>query len=197
MRRTLTMAFLVLACAIRPTSLLADSILSVGSSTLRVGGTTAITLGISGLPHGSALGVYDLSLSFNSNLLSLSGVTFGDPRLGDQLALGGFGSIFSSSLGSNSVEVFELSLAPASVLNASQASTFVLLTLDFKGLKPGSTPLTLIINSLGDANGNFITAQIQNGKVTVQNIATVPEPTTLSLFVLGLSPILLRRLRRD
>jgi hypothetical protein len=77
------------------------------------------------------------------------------------------------------------------VLNASQASSFILFTLDFTGLKAGSTPLTLTIDALGDGNGNPIMATIINGKVTVTPVSTVPEPQSLSLLLIGLCGIIL------
>lgn len=182
------MAVLFTACVM---PLRADSILTVGSATVGVGGNTAIIVGINGLNPGYALGVFDLSLSFSSQLIKVTGVTFGDSHLGDQLALGGFGSITSSSFGNGSATLFEVSLAPTSVLNASQASSFDLFTIDFAGLKAGSTPITLTIDALGDGNGDPITATILNGNVVVTPTSTVPEPTSMSLLLIGLFGIVL------
>ncbi|RLB79884.1 MAG: hypothetical protein DRH15_08305, partial [Deltaproteobacteria bacterium] len=53
----------------------------------------------------------------------------------------------------------------------------------------GTSPLEIIINSLGDAYGNPLSADVQSG-----SIAPVPEPATFILIGFGLGGIgILRR----
>src|SRR5690348_10021540 len=60
----------------------ADSVnLSIKPATQTVirGSSVSVGLEISGLGNGTALGVFDLNIGFDSTLLSFSGAVFGDP----------------------------------------------------------------------------------------------------------------------
>src|SRR5687768_3451479 len=91
-------------------------------------GSASVGLRISDLVAGGApsLGVFDLNVSFDPSIIAFSGATFGDPVLGDQLDLLGFGSLTSSgSVGPGVINVFELSLDPAATLDLLQEASFI------------------------------------------------------------------------
>jgi hypothetical protein len=158
--------------------------LSITSTTVSQGTQAAVTLSIAGLGGGTALGAYDVNVGFNPSLLSFSSATYGDPRLGDQLNLEGFGTVTATTPGTGTVELFELSLDFPSVLTSSQAQAFTLVSLDFNTIGIGSSSLLLSSNALADQYGNSLTASLQNGSVTVTR--SVPEPGTLGLLGMGL-----------
>jgi hypothetical protein len=142
-----------------------------------------VALQISGLGSGVALGVFDVNLSFDPTLLAFDGATFGDPILGDQLDLEGFGTFSFFTPGTGTVELFELSFDSPAALIALQAHAFTLATLTFNELDViGVSPLGLSVYALGDANGNSLAAQLVNGQVT-----TTPEPAISLLVACGLA----------
>jgi hypothetical protein len=163
----------------------ADSVaISASSATVTLGNTASVTLDISGLGNGTALGTFDISVGFNSGILGFASTTYGDPNLGDQLDLESFGTITTTTPGVGTVEVFELSFDSPSVLTSSQASSFILATLKFDTLGAGQSPLSISVNALGDASGNPLNASTLDGTVTV-NSSTVTEAEPGSLILLG------------
>ncbi len=132
-----------------------------------------------------SLGTFDLDVSFDPTILSFGSVAFGDPILGDQLDFGsGFGSIYSGiDLGGGLVNLFGLSTDLPEVLDANQADSFILATLTFDTLAPGTSPLGLSVNALGDAWGDPLSADLVSGSI---NVTGVPEPATLILLGSGL-----------
>jgi hypothetical protein len=185
------------------------------SQTVQLGDTVTVGIKISGLtaPGAPSLSAFDLDVSFNSSILSLASVSFGDPVLGDQLDLGGFGCSFLPGLycdtaaGVGSVNLFELSADSSADLDLLQAADFILATLSFNTAGTGTSPLTLSLNSLvssenRDQFGNAcdpdqtvqgifcdpvaLTADSTNGSVTVESRAAVPEPATFFLLGSGL-----------
>jgi len=76
------LAYLVLLLGAAP----AQAILlafTPSSQTVVSGSTASVSLSIAGLDGATALGGFDLDLSFNPAILSLLGMSFGDPSLGD------------------------------------------------------------------------------------------------------------------
>lgn len=163
------------------------------NSTVTLGSPVDVALTISGLEDSASpsLGIFDLDLSFDPTILSLSGVSFGDPVLGDQLDLFGLGSITATTPGSGSVNLFELSFDLPDDLNMLQAGDFTLAMLTFNTLSAGTSSLTLSVNALGDAFGDPLVATLNNGSIAVVN--TVPEPGTLLLLASGLAVFALKR----
>jgi len=159
---------------------------------MELGNPAVFAIDISGLGNGVALGVFDINLSFDPTLLVLNTVTFGDPILGDQLNIDGFGPISSDTPGAGTVELWELSLDPAADLLASQASAFTLATLSFNTSALGTSRLGLTVNSLGDENGASLAAVLGGGQVQV-----TPEPTTWLLLACGLAGLGGAAWRRD
>jgi hypothetical protein len=148
------------------------------SQVVSVGNPANVNLEISGLGNGVApsLGTFDLNVDFNPAILGLSTVTFGN-----QLDILGLGSIQMVITGTGTVNLIEVSLDSPDDLNDLQADTFVLANLTFNTLEIGTSPLSLSINTLGDALGNPLIADVQSG-----SISAVPEPATVFLLVSGL-----------
>lgn len=157
------------------------------TSDVDLGSLFMVELRISGLDDGAApsLSTFDVDIAFDSAIIGLSGidmVTFGDPLLGDQLDLSGFGSLTGVAISSGSVNLFELSFDLPEDLDFFQADSFTLASITFSALGVGSTALDLSINVLGDSLGDLLTADtISNG--TVRVTSSVPEPS--SMFLLG------------
>jgi hypothetical protein len=192
MRRLIgLLAALLLAAGI--TTAQAAVVLSVCNTpaSLTVGDSGTVDICIAGLGAGTApsLGVFDLDLGFDPAVLSYSGVSFGDPVLGDQLDLFSLGSVFFDTPGAGTVNLFELSLDLESDLNDLQASEFVLARLTFDAIGAGASSLTLAVNVLGDAAGDQLTdVTVQGSRLTVGQASEspIPEPGTLLLLVLPL-----------
>lgn len=181
MNRLLLLCSLFLAAE---TFCLADVVLSVSpvSQSVTVGSPVSFDIDASGLGNGTALGTYDINLGFDPTLLSYANITFGTG-----LDVLGLGDIQGVTPGNGTVEVFELSLDSVSDLETLQPSSFKLATLTFKTLATGTnSPITLSVNALGDALGNSITANLQNGSVTINGATTsTPEPASIALLLSG------------
>jgi hypothetical protein len=163
-----------------------------------LGSQVTVTIGVSGLGAGTApsVGTFDLDLGFDPLLLSFVSATFSN-----QLDILGLGDIQAVAPSVGSVNVFELSLDSASDLNALQLPAFTLATLTFDTLAEGVSPLTVSLNALGDADGNALEANIQNGAITIQNgtpTNPTPEPNSTVLVAIGLLSIAMatRRIRK-
>lgn len=158
------------------------------ASAVEVGDIFSVAIDIGDLIDAGApsLGAFDLDIQFDAGVLSYTGFTWGDAVLGDQLDLAQLGSLNGyddSNAALGSLNFYEVSLDDSSELDAMQAGSFGLLTLTFSALATGTSPLALNINALSDAAGNELSAQINNGAVTVN---AVPLPATLPLFVSAL-----------
>ena len=163
----------------------ASVVLSIGSETVNAGGIATVGLDISGLTLGTtALGTYDVSVNFNSSVVNFASVSYGDPVLGDQLDLEGFGTLTATTPGNGTTELFELSFDSPSALTTLQPTSFTLATLTFNALATGTSPLNLFVNSLADQNGAAISATLQNGAVTV-GATPVPLPAAFWLLLSG------------
>ncbi|POZ53449.1 cohesin domain-containing protein [Methylovulum psychrotolerans] len=155
--------------------------------TVTVGSSFDEAIILSGLGDHVApsVGTFDLTVSFNATQLSFSGVTFGDPVLGDQLDLAGLGSLQLMTPDLGSVNLFELSFDEALALESLQADSFILATLSFQALAVGTDSLNFTLNSLGDAFGNPLTADLINGNITVSSSDSptdIPEPEAWTLL---------------
>jgi len=167
---------------------------SPSPSTVTAGSSVSVMLNISGLVTGSApsIGTFDLDLGFDAGILGFTGAIFGDPVLGDQLDLSGLGSLSLATPGTGSINLFGLSFDPASELDSLQADSFTLATLTFDAIATGTNPLVLTINSLGDAFGDSLSADISNGSLTIAESTngTVPEPAIWQLY--GIAMLVMR-----
>lgn len=141
-----------------------------------------------------SLGVFDLDINFDPAILAPSAVVFGDPILGDQLDLFGFGAVTAFVFGAGVVNLFELSFDTEADLNALQAGAFTLATLTFAPLAPGTSTLAVSVNALGDAAGVPLGATLVDSSVAVD--VAVPEPGGLVLVGAGLGALAISRRRR-
>jgi hypothetical protein len=137
-----------------------------------------------------SLSAFDVDVFYDPGVLGYTGADLGDPLLGDQLDLFALGSIGGAVPGLGTVNVFEISLDLPDDLNDLQADSFVLFTLHFDALLPGASSLGLAANSLGDAFGDPLSADVTGGSVTV-----VPEPGSAQLVAPGLALLAIWRRR--
>jgi hypothetical protein len=166
------------------------------SQTVAPGASVDVELTVSGLGDFApdSLSVFDLDVSFDPAVLSFSAVAFGDPVLGDQLDLFGFGSFTDVVSGVGVVNLLELSFDLPGDLDTLQAGSFTLATLTFDALAVGTSALSVAINALGDSFGDPLDATLAGGSVTVNAAVAMPEPGTLWLLAIGLLGLgLLRR----
>lgn len=160
------------------------------SQSVDVGNTVTLELQISGLGEftSPSLSVYDIDVLFDSSLLSFEDAVFGDPVLGNQLDLFGFGSINSATPIGGGVNLFELSLDLPDDLDTLQASEFTLATLDFQSVGAGLGLFSLSVNELGDSFGDSMAFDYGgDAEFRIANSNTVvPEPVTAVMFSAGL-----------
>ena len=152
------------------------------------GSTGTIDLFISGSPL--KVGSFDIDLSFDPAVLLPLSATFG-PFLGGTLD-----SISASTLGTTSINLFEVSLLSVASLNALQPASFIAATVSFTMVGDGTSPLNLTINSIGDAEGQPLGFVVENGSVSTMNSEGVPEPGTFSstsVWLLGAAVFVWRR----
>src|SRR5262245_49587182 len=163
-----------------------------------VGSTVSVEVVISGLGAGAApsLSTFDLDVTFDTGILSFLGFTFGDPSLGDQLNLSGLGSVISLTAGAGGVNLFELSFDTAADLDAFQAGSFTLGTLSVSALSNGESALGIVVNALGDANGDSLAADVVAGRVAVSGgPLPVPGPPSVVLLLAGVVVLVGFRMR--
>jgi hypothetical protein len=160
------------------------------SQNVGLGNQASVSLTIAGLGNGTApsVGAYDIDVMFDPTVLSFNSAIFGN-----QLDILGLGDLQFVTPGAGDVDLFELSLDSASDLNNLQAASFILATLTFDTIGTGTSPITLTLNALGDADGKALAADLVNGSVTVSQQggpSPVPEPSSLVLIV-GAAPLLI------
>ena len=146
------------------------------------------------------IGDWNIDLSYDSTVVSYSGSTF-------HLGVDSFGCIDIISCEDASVpgliDLFEVSFDFPADLIANQDSlskTFKLATLEFTGIADGISPLLFGQTTFGDENGLAFTPVLANGRICIGNAdctVSVPEPTTLSIFLIGIAGLALRRQRRS
>ena len=134
------------------------------SETVSLGQMISIGVDIAGLGNPPSVGAFDLTVLYDSALVSFGGVTFG-PLLGDT----SMEALTSSNASPGVVEFAEVSLLAPAQLDGLQSPGFTLATLSFEGLGSGTASFSLAGGVVDDAFGNKLEA--------------VPEPGTL--FLLG------------
>jgi hypothetical protein len=149
------------------------------SQVIGVGQPVTVDIFISGLGAGSppSVGTFDLDVSFDPATLSPTGVTFG-PFLGNPSDPAETITDFNFLPGV--VDLAELSFLAPTELDALQPASFSLATLSFDALAKGTSPLTFSQVIVDDAFGGKLTIDPVSGQVTV------PEPSSLLVFLFGL-----------
>lgn len=175
------------------------------SSTTAIGEFVGIDVTISDLGNNIAPSVstFDFDVSFDPSVLSIAGLTFGDPALGDLVDQSGL-SLFFTQLGFFSgvgvsvpapglVNFFELSLDTPAALDGTQPSAFTLATLNFLSVGVGTSTVGITrINALGDSFGDPL-ALFSVGSTSIEVMgdsnppASVPEPGVGLLAIGSLS----------
>lgn len=179
-----------LICGAGPVLAQSGPEITISSDTVSAGGVATVDLSISGLGSGTQLGAYDLNVGFNPAIVSFASATFGDPTLGDQLNLEGFGTFSSATAGAGTVDLQELSFDTVSALQSSQASGFTLVQLSFDALSTGSSALDLSINAVSDASGSSLTPALANGSIVVTG-GTMAAPELDPASAAGAATLLL------
>ena len=165
-----------------------STILSVdpSNSTVFQGEQVHVDVTISGLGNmvAPSVGGFELTISFDKNILSLNSVMFGTFLGGPAVSVSG-----SDDTISGQVTIFDLSKLSATNLDAQQPDSGVLATLWFNSIGTGTTALTLTETQPGvsvvDSTGNAITnLTLNSGSATVEQ-NPIPEPSTLLLMATG------------
>jgi hypothetical protein len=204
MRFYTVLAFLLL-WASTSTALMADPInLSIEPATQSIflGDSVDVAISISGLINHAApsLAAYELAIGYDPFVLANPVVTFGDPVLGDQLALtspdlhciGPACGLSSMPLG-----IIELSFDSSDTIDTAQLGAFTLVTVSFDGIGVGLSPIALSDIILVDSAGNDLSQSnlidVSRSSVTVVGPEPVPEPGTLLLLACTLVGLLALR----
>src|SRR5689334_18755382 len=197
-RMLATAALLAAAGAVAPTQ---AALLTVtpSSQTIALGGTAGVDIVLSGLTPTQTVGGISFLLSFSNGILGAPGSFIVDPGVvlgaGSLNLSGGFAAGTKSPL-----DVFmlaDLALTEPQ-LKAAEGTGFTLAHVTLTGLAEGLSPLTLNVSpSTGGFLSTFdgtalIAATAVNGSVCVDDpatpgnrCATVPEPATLALALMG------------
>ncbi len=129
----------------------------VGNASGAEGGTISVPVYITGA---SSIANYSISLSYDSSVLTATGVTNGDVLT---LAEG----VLTYNAGTAGV----INIAATSVENINSSGT-VLCYVTFEALSTGSANITLTVNELGSADSEDITYTSGDGTVTVTEAAS-------------------------
>lgn len=153
--------------------------------TASVGDMPTFDINISDLGNFSApsISVYDFDVAFDSSVLAFNSVTFGTAL--DLFALGF--NITGVTPGPGTVNVFEISFDFPSDLDTLQPGAFTLFSVNFDAIGVGTSSIDVAVNSLGDSIGNPVIFDATSGSIAVSSVASVPEPSTVSLLLAGLA----------
>ena len=153
-----------------------------GSTTVGPGDVFDLDILVSGLGT-EIVSAYELDVSYDPTIITATGVTFGS-FLGAPLD-----SLTDFILSSGNVNLAELSFLGDDDLVALQPGSFVLATISFLAVAPGTTslffepsPIFEVIDLKGK-NAMILEAEAQPGTVIVRQTEPVPEPGTLLLLV--------------
>lgn len=141
---------------------------------------------------GEVVAAYDLDLVYDAAILSATTVSFG-PLLGDGSASEVFEDFDLTNPGV--VDFAQLSLLSDADLLALQPGAFVLATIGFQALSPGTSPLELVFdagNGVTGLGGQGLGVDAPPGSVDV-----VPEPGATLLVVLGAAVVSARTRSRS
>ena len=128
-----------------------------------------------------SLGAFDVVLAYDPSV-----VTAGTATLGTGLGtVVGGQAIGGTVSGAGTLNAFVVSLILPSDLNAQQAVSFTLFSVDFSAGAPGVSPFVLSLNSpLGDEGGFPISSSLVDGSIEVTEFGPIAEVPTLSQWTL-------------
>lgn len=171
--------------------------LVANKSAVNVGDSLEVAVRISGLNDTSApsLGAYDVNFLFDNSLFSFDSISWGDSAKGNQLDLAGFGSLQDVTNGAGWLNLLEISFDDALELDLLQAGEFTLFSVLLNTLAIGTGNFSLVANSLGDAYGDNLIADQINGTTIKVGSASVPEPSSILLLLVGIFAIAMLRAR--
>jgi hypothetical protein len=158
---------------------------------INTGDMATVNLNISGLGNFSSpsLGAFFTEITFNNSILSLDSVSYGsflgdpnDPVETDIL----------TTTGPGLVSLDEFSFLFDFELDALQPDSFTLASLSFSGIGLGTSTIDFGFIDLSDAVGFTINPSLAGANISV---TSVPEPSSLLLFLIGIGFILLRTQR--
>jgi hypothetical protein len=135
-------------------------------------------LEISGLDKNSppSLGAFGVEIIFNPSILSFDSVNYGF-YLGNPTKLSETDIV--TTTGPGSVFLDEFSFLSTGQLDQLQPASFLLATLTFTGIAPGTSAVGFKFIDLSDALGN--TLELDSIERAIVNVAPVPLPGTLGL----------------
>jgi hypothetical protein len=182
------MAFMVVAVlAMSPSTQAITLEFAPTAQGVALGNLASVDVNVSGLTGALALGAYDLNINYNSAILSTPAVTFGTG-----LNLGVIADSTTGTLGSNPLNIFEVSLVLPATLSGSQADSFKLFTVVFNTIGVGTSPLGFSDVILGDQEGESLGATLGSGSIQVTALPSngggnpIPEPGTWLLMSTGM-----------
>ena len=141
------------------------------SANLNAGDPFSVDLRISDVGDNTAIGDYDFNVNFESSQLSISDT---DVVFGNQLQQGGVDSLRSVTVGDGQLNISEVSLTDARILNASQSDEFTVATLNFSADQLGVSELSVSVNSLGDQNGAALdTPSLNSAAINISSLSNL------------------------
>jgi len=161
-----------------------------------VGGVFTVDLVLTGLEtDGRLLSGFDIDVHFDPAILQLIAAFEGNAlcdQSGGASCQGDGNSIFIATPGAGDVDVVDLSLLTDAQLTAQQGDHLTLATLQLRGIIPGASALTLLLNSMSGATGaggvdDLLVPgpDVANASITITP-SLVPEPGSVLLLLSAL-----------
>ncbi len=162
------------------------------STTVDVGDPIDIDVLVSDLGI-EIVSAYDLDVDYDSTIVTATGVTF-TPFLGGPLD-----AMEVAILNPGFIDFFAVSFLSDDELAALQGGPFVLATLSFVAISPGTTslifdPIKFPGIDVKGRDGARLAVNAEEGEINVREQTRIPEPSTLWLGLVGL--LAARELRR-
>ncbi|WP_404364438.1 PEP-CTERM sorting domain-containing protein [Marinobacter sp.] len=139
------------------------------------------------------IGDWDIDLAYDDTVVSYSGSTF-------YFGVDSFGCFDCGDFSiAGLIDLYEVSFdTPVDLKNNqdSLGNAFKLATLEFVGIADGISQLTFGASTFGDEIGNGFIPGLANGQICIGSAdcdISVPEPTTLSVLILALAGLGVRR----